>query len=155
MNEVRKILTLCGSTWAKIGAEFTFLGGKPECEQCNLKKVCLKLREGAKYKIVSLRGNSLHECPLHENGVIAAEVVELPILALIDSKMAVEGAKIHFESKKCEHTDCAMYRLCNSVELDDGEVVIVEKVIGDAPTECKKGYSVKLVELARDDQQNP
>jgi len=150
MDEVNKVITLCGKDWAKIGVEFTFLGGKPECENCKIKRTCLRLREGAKYKIVGLRDGTVQECPLHDEGVIAVEVVELPILALIDSKMAVEGAKIHFENKKCEYLDCTMYKLCNPVELDDGEVVIVEKVIGDSPTDCKKGYSVKVVELGRE-----
>ena len=76
------------------------------------------------------------------------EVVELPILALIDSNMAVEGATIHFKNENCDYYDCAMYKLCHP-ELEDGEAVVIEKVIGDSPTECKKGRSVKLVELAR------
>lgn len=147
MNEVRKLITLCGKNWAKIGVEFTFIGGQPECENCMLKVACLKLKKGVKYKIVALRGN-VQECPLHDEGVVSVEVVELPILALINSNMAVEGATIHFKNENCDYYDCAMYKLCHP-ELEDGEAVVIEKVIGDSPTECKKGRSVKLVELAR------
>jgi len=150
MDKVNKIVTLCGKDWAKIGVEFIFLGGKQECENCKLKNVCLKLRKGAKYKIVGLRNGTVQDCPLHDEGVVAVEVVELPIVALIDSKMAVEGAKIKFESKKCNYFDCEMYNLCNPIELKDGDTIIVEKVIGDAPAQCKRGYNMKVVELRRE-----
>ncbi len=151
MEEVSKIITLCGKDWAKIGVEFLFLGGKQECENCKLKNICLRLREGAKYKIVGLRDGEVHECPLHDEGVVAVEVVELPIVALIDSKMAVEGAKIRFEGKRCNVLDCEMFNLCNPVELKDGDSVVVEKVIGDAPAECRRGFSLKVVELRREE----
>jgi len=150
MDEVNRIVTLCGRDWAKIGVEFTFLGGKGECENCKVKRTCLRLREGAKYKIVGLRNGTVQECPLHDEGVVAVEVVELPIMALIDSKMAVEGAKLHFENR-CNILDCSMYNLCSPVELKAGEAVVVEKVIGDAPERCEKGYSMKVVELKREE----
>jgi len=149
MDEVNKIITLCGKDWANIGVEFTFLGGKAECEGCKVKRTCLRLRENAKYKIVNLRDGTVQECALHDNGVVAVEVVELPIIALLDSKKSVPGAKIKYEKKNCNLLDCSMYNLCNPVELRDGETVVVEKVIGDSPGVCKKGYSVKVVELVR------
>jgi len=151
MEEVNKIITLCSKDWAKIGVEFTFLGGKAECENCKIKRTCLRLREGAKYKIVGLRDGTVQECPLHDEGVVAVEVVELPIIALIESKIAVEGTKFHYEAKKCGLFDCKMYSLCHPVELKNGERVIVEKVIGDAPESCPKGYSVVVAELKRED----
>ncbi|AEA46117.1 UPF0179 family protein [Archaeoglobus veneficus] len=149
MEEVDKIITLCGRDWAKVGMEFTFLGGKAECENCKLKRTCLRLREGSKYKIVGLRDGTPQECPLHDEGVVAVEVIELPILALIDSKMAVEGAKLHFE-RRCNFIGCSMYNLCSPVELQSGDAVIVERIIGDAPEKCQKGFSLKVVELKRE-----
>ncbi|RUM35239.1 MAG: hypothetical protein DSY33_00060 [Archaeoglobus sp.] len=149
MDEVDKIITLCGKDWAKIGVEFTFIGGKAECETCKLKRTCLRLREGAKYKIVGLRDGTLQDCPLHDEGVVAVEVIELPIIALIDSKMAVEGAKLHF-MRRCRNIECSMYNLCNPVELKDGDTVFVERIIGDAPEKCQKGYCLRVVELKRE-----
>jgi len=148
-EEVNRIITLCGKDWAKIGTEFIFLGGKAECENCKIKKACLRLREGAKYKIVGLRDGAVQDCPLHDEGVVAVEVVELPIIALVDSKIAVEGTKFHYEEKKCDIFNCSMYSLCHPVELNNGETVVVEKVIGDAPEQCQKGYSVVVAELRR------
>ena len=150
MDEVSRIVTLCGKDWAKIGVEFTFLGGKGECENCRVKRTCLRLREGAKYKIVGLRDGTVQECPLHDEGVVAVEVVELPIIALVDSKMAVEGAKLQF-GNRCNVLDCPMYNLCNPVELRNGGVVVIEKVIGDSPEKCAKGYAMKVVELKREE----
>jgi len=148
-EEVNRIITLCGKDWAKIGTEFIFLGGKYECQACKIKKTCLKLREGAKYKIVGLRDGAVQECPLHDEGVVAVEVVELPIIALVDSKIAVEGARFHYEEKKCDILNCSMFSLCHPVELKNGERVFVEKVIGDAPERCQKGHSVVVAELRR------
>uniref|UniRef100_A0A7C3M9M1 UPF0179 protein ENN70_05735 n=1 Tax=Archaeoglobus fulgidus TaxID=2234 RepID=A0A7C3M9M1_ARCFL len=148
-EEVNKIITLCGKDWAKIGVEFIFLGGKQECESCKIKKTCLKLKEGAKYKIVGLRDGTVQECPLHDEGVVAVEVVELPIIALVDSKIAVEGAKFHFEQRTCDAYECSMHSLCHPIELKSGDSVIVERVIGDAPEQCRKGYSVIVAELRR------
>lgn len=148
-EEVNRIITLCGKDWAKIGTEFIFLGETDECQSCKIKKTCLKLREGAKYKIVGLRDGTVQECPLHDEGVVAVEVVELPIIALVDSKIAVEGARFHYEEKKCEILNCNMFSLCHPVELKNGEEVLVEKIIGDAPERCQKGYSVVVAELRR------
>ncbi len=148
MGDVNKIITLCGKDWAKIGVEFLFLGGRQECENCKLKNICLRLREGSKYKIVGLRNGVVHECPLHDEGVVAVEVVELPIMALVDSKVAVEGAKIRFENR-CNTIDCELYGLCNPIELKNGDYVIVKNIIGDPPVKCKRGYSLKIVELER------
>jgi hypothetical protein len=149
MDEVNKIITLCGKDWANVGVEFTFIGGAQECENCKIKRTCLRLRENAKYKIVGLRDGTVQECALHDNGVIAVEVVELPIIALIDAKKSVPGAKIKYSKKECGHLDCNMYNLCHPIEVRDGEEVIVDKVIGDSPGMCEKGYSVKIVELLR------
>jgi len=148
-GEVNRIITLCGKNWAKIGVEFIFLGGKPECENCRIKKACLRLREGAKYKIVALRDGTVQECALHEDGVIAVEVVELPIIALIDSNLA-EGAKMKYEERVCDRYECSMFNLCHPVELKNGEMVVVSKIIGEAPDTCVLGFNVVVAELQRE-----
>ncbi|MEM0203221.1 MAG: UPF0179 family protein [Archaeoglobaceae archaeon] len=148
-GEVNRIITLCGKSWAKIGVEFMFLGGKPECENCKIKKTCLKLREGAKYKIVALRDGTVQECALHEEGVVAVEVIELPVIALVESTLT-EGAKFKYEERKCNHYECGMYNLCHPIELKDGEIVTVGKIIGDSPEKCVLGYNFVVAELTRE-----
>jgi len=96
-----------------------------------------------------LRNGVVHDCPLHDEGVVAVEVVELPIMALVDSKVAVEGTKIKFE-RRCDNINCELYNLCNPVELKNGDHVLVKKIIGDPPVPCAKGFSLKIVELERE-----
>jgi hypothetical protein len=143
-----RIITLCGKNWANIGVEFIYYGGAEDCNNCRLKNTCLNLREKSKYKIVGLREGSVQDCPIHDEGVIAVEVVELPALGLIEPKKAVSGTKLKYESKKCDVFQCPMFNLCHPVEIE-GEKVVVLKVIGDAPYDCQKGYSFKVVEFQR------
>lgn len=145
-DDVNKIITLCGVNWAVTGIEFTFLGGREECEACRLKKVCLKLKRGSRYKIVGLRNGDVHSCQLHDEGVIAVEVVELPILVAIEAKKALEGAKISI-NETCSRINCSFFNLCNPSELAPNEVVIVES-IGET-FECPAGKIMKIVEVRR------
>ncbi|WP_457590464.1 UPF0179 family protein [Geoglobus sp.] len=147
-DEVSKIITLCGKDWAVTGLEFTFLGGKEECESCRLRKVCLKLRVGSKYKIVGLRNGETHPCPIHDEGVVAVEVVELPILLAVDARTAVEGAKITLNGR-CSRVDCNFFNLCNPSQLMPSESVIIESV-GES-FECPNGRTMKIVEVRRAD----
>ncbi len=148
-ESVAKTITLCGKNWAKVGVEFIFYGGVEDCAQCRLRNTCMNLREKAKYKIVGMRDGTVQECPIHDEGVIAVEVVELPAIGLIEAKKAVQGAKLKYESRKCEFIDCQMYNLCHPPEID-GERVTVQGIIGDAPYECEKGYTLKVVEFRRE-----
>ncbi|MCS7121020.1 MAG: UPF0179 family protein [Archaeoglobaceae archaeon] len=147
MEEANKIITLCSKNWAKIGVEFIFLGGKNECEDCRLKKTCLRLKNGAKYKIVGLREGETFECPLHDEGVVAVEVVEMPVIALIDSKL-VEGVKFQYQERVCDE-ECDMQNLCKPAELKGGENLVVQKIIGNSPGKCTKNYNLVLAELRR------
>ncbi len=148
-DEVNRIITLCGKNWAVTGTEFIFLGGKEECESCRLRKVCLKLRVGAKYKIVGLRNGEIQPCQLHDDGVIAVEVVELPILLAVDAKTAVEGAKIRLNGR-CQRIDCGFFNLCNPAQIARDESVIIESV-GES-FECPGGKTMKIVEVRRLEQ---
>ena len=144
--DAQKIITVCGKDWAEVGIEFTYLGGGKECENCKINKVCLKLKKGCKYKIVGLRNGEVHPCPLHDEGVVAVEVVELPLIVAVESKMAVEGMKISIENS-CFEVNCVYYNLCNPIEFESEEFV-VEKVIG-GNVDCKNGRKLTLVELRR------
>jgi len=144
--DAQKIITVCGRDWAEVGVEFVYLGESKECESCKISKVCLKLKKGWKYKIVGLRNGDIHPCPLHDDGVIAVEVVELPMIVAVESKMAVEGMKVSLNNS-CADVSCIYYNLCNPIEFGEEEFVI-EKVIGDT-IDCKSGKKMRLVELRR------
>ncbi len=140
-----KIVTLIGRKQAKIGYKFTFL--KPankECEKCKLYTSCIEnLKEGQTYEIVAIR-KKFHECPVHEDGVQIVEVKEKEKIALIESKIAFEGAIITFLTPNCREFTCKSYERCNTNLESEKKYKIIE-VLEEQP--CKLGKKLKLAKL--------
>jgi len=149
MSEATTQITLIGTKLATIGMEFIFEGPTSECENCKLKNTCTGLEPGRRYRVLGLRGDLLHECPIHEEGVRAVEVIESPIIAAIDSRKAFAGSKTVLELPKCGNENCPMYELCHPVGLKEGDRCTIVEVVGESPEECSQGYKLKLVELKR------
>ncbi|MHC1570745.1 MAG: UPF0179 family protein [Methermicoccaceae archaeon] len=149
MEEMDTIITLIGSEVATEGYEFIFRGGATECRTCRLKNACLNLHEGSKYRVVRLRDAPVHDCPLHEGGVKAVEVVEAPFLVAIESRKAFAGSKVVYTPVECGENGCSMYELCHPMGLDEGDKCTITRVVGNMPESCPKGISLKLVELER------
>lgn len=145
-SEANRIITLCGKHWAINGLEFVFLGGASECESCRLKKVCLKLKVGSKYKIVGIRNGEVQPCSIHDDGVIAVEVVELPLMMAVDSKLAVKGAIVRANGN-CSYVDCHFFNICNPPSIEKDETLEVVNV-GEA-FDCPKGKILRVVEVQR------
>ncbi|MHC1566962.1 MAG: UPF0179 family protein [Candidatus Syntropharchaeia archaeon] len=141
-------ITLIGTRLAKIGTEFIFNGPVVECENCKLRDTCLNLETGRKYRIVGLR-NTKHECPIHDSGVCAVEVVESPIIVAIETKKAFNGSKIIFEAPECNEVNCSLYDLCHPLGIKNGDRFTISEVIGNTPEACPQGLSLKLVEVKR------
>jgi len=141
-------VTLIGMRLAKVGTEFAFNGPTSECEGCKLKNTCMNLDVGRRYRIVGTR-DAHHECPLHDGGVYAVEVVESPIIAAIESRKALVDAKISFEPPKCDKKDCRIYDLCHPFGLRSGDKCTISSILGDAPEDCADGLALRLVELKR------
>ncbi|UZE92626.1 MAG: UPF0179 family protein [Methanosarcinales archaeon] len=140
-------VTLIGKRQAMIGAEFVFLGTSTECKNCKLRKTCMNLDAGRRYVITGLR-NVQHECPVHESGATVVEVMEAPIVAAIDVKRALKGAKISFEMQKCDEKMCRAYDFCHPAGLQNGDKCTIVKVVSEMPEhDCKR--SLKLAELKR------
>lgn len=146
MTDTDTTITLVGSRLAKEGADFVFLGESRECQKCKLKRTCLNLEPGRKYRIVKMRGDTVHECFIHDAGVIAVEVVSSPIVAAIDSKKAIAGARISYERPKCSSYDDSLYDLMNPEGIKSGDKCTVARVIENID-EGLSGCSLKKVEL--------
>ncbi|MDY6964563.1 MAG: UPF0179 family protein [Halobacteriota archaeon] len=142
-------VTLIGTKLAKIGNEFIYKGSSVECDSCKLKNSCLNLFIGKRYRILGLRGGTEHDCPIHDSGVVAVEVIESPVFTAIESRRAFNGSKIFFEHIQCDNKDCNAYELCHPTGLNDGDRYTISKVIGDISDDCSKDLSLKLVELKR------
>ncbi len=149
MSEASTQITLIGTKLATIGMEFTFNGPTPECETCKLRNTCINLEPQRRYRVLGVRGELVHECPIHEAGVRAVEVAESPIIAAFDARKAFPGSKIAFEPVRCEQTNCSMYEICHPAGLREGERYTIVEVVGEAPEECPRGNVLKLVEFRR------
>ncbi|MHC1624901.1 MAG: UPF0179 family protein [Methermicoccaceae archaeon] len=149
-TEQDTVITLLGKVVAEPDYEFIFLGESGECRKCKLRNTCLNLSEGSRYKVVRLRPSApVHQCPLHEGGVLAVEVIEVPYTLAIESRKAFEGSKIVYTSVGCDNRECEMYDLCNPPGIEEGEKGTIVNVLGPLPKECPNGYSLKLVEFQR------
>ncbi len=143
--EEEKIVTLIGTKQANVGDEFIFLGvsNSKRCEECRLKKSCMNLEAGRRYRIEHVRDEIKHDCSIHEEGVRVIEVIEPQIRVAIDAKYAFKGSKIVFEPVNCEDTE--LFDLCHPPGLKKGDKCTILDVIGDVPGE----QDLKLVEVKR------
>lgn len=148
MKEEKKITTLIGIKLAKEGEEFIFLGEAKKCESCKLRNSCMNLQLGRRYRIEKVKKDTKHECFIHEDGVYVVEVEEAPITAAIGARKAFEGSKIVFEMPECDKIPCELRDFCFPLGLKKGDKCTILKVM-DMPGDCKKGYSLKLVEVKR------
>ncbi len=144
-----KIITLIGTKLAKVGNEFIFKGVTKECEPCKLNKTCLNLNPGSRYRITDLRTGGKLECFIHDSGVCAVEVVETPIIMSIESRKAIKGSKIIYETPACNLANCSNYRLCFPSGLKHGDKFTIINVVGEISEHCEKGHALKVVEVNR------
>ncbi len=148
MEESDTIITLIGTKLAKVGNEFIFKGAARECEPCKLNKTCLGLNPGSRYRITSIRTGDKLECFVHDSGVCAVEVVEVPIKMATESRKAIKGSKIVYEHL-CALSNCENFVLCRPSGLIPGDKFIIMNVEGEINSPCNKGYSLKVVEVKR------
>jgi len=146
MIQKKPKVTLIGALMARQGLEFIYEGPIGECETCKVRKVCHNLQPGRKYRIVEVRANTRHECPVHMHSACAVEVIESSIVALINADMAIVNSKIQYEFS-CNKTHCKSYDLCHPEGILEREKYVVGEILGNAPDVCEKGRSLKLVEL--------
>ena len=138
------LLTVIGKILAKEGLVFTYMGPLSNCKECKVKNICFHLERGRKYRVLSSR-DVLHECAVHEEGVVVVEVEEIPLEAVIPKKQAMEGSTITLELPKCRERGCEFYRLCIPIGSDSGQkksVLMVGKKV-----KCAAGEDRVSVEL--------
>ena len=141
------IVTLIGVRMAKPGVEFIYRGKSRDCNGCNLKNTCLNLDEGGQYKIVSIRNAAPLDCLIHDGGVQAVDVVEIPWKVFIESSKAYEGSTIIYEPFECDEKDCEMFEMCQHSGPIPGQKYKILKIIGEPSGECIRDISFKIVEM--------
>ncbi len=143
------IVTLIGMKLAREGVEFVFTATPDECEHCRMRSTCTNLDEGRRYRVVKVRSGTGHDCPIHDGGVIAVEVVEPTIRAAIDSKKCFDRSKIIYEPKDCRFIDCKFREFCFPPGLIKGDKYVILNILGDLQDNCENARSLKVVELKR------
>ena len=138
------LLTVIGKRLAKDGLTFTFMGPLSNCKECKVKNICFHLEHGRQYKIVGTR-DVLHECPIHEEGVVVVEIEPVTEQRVIPRKQAMEGSTISIDLAKCRERHCVYYRLCLPFGAVTGQKRNVVKV--GKKVDCPKGEDRVLVEL--------
>ncbi|MCD4703178.1 MAG: UPF0179 family protein, partial [Methanosarcinaceae archaeon] len=130
MTDTDSIITLIGPDLTKESLEFIFEGEAPECNTCKLKNTCMSLEKGRRYQISKILNETVHNCPLHDGGARVVEVIMAPIIAAIDSKNAIKGAKIKYSAPKYDGTDSEIYDLCHPLGLKDGDKCTISEILG-------------------------
>ncbi len=139
-------ITLIGSDLAVDGLEFVYRGELEECEGCRMHKVCNNLTPKKSYRIVGIRNSAVHPCNIHHNGVCAVEVIDSPVIVLIDAKKAILNSEITMDYI-CPEIGCSNYDRCFPEGLVENGKYIVTRIINSEKESCERGKSLKNVEL--------
>ena len=145
--EEERIITIVGSVLAKEGAEFTYAGPDAACEGCKVARVChnTKLRVGRRYRVAATR-KTHHECPLHEGGAEAVEVVDSEMTVVIPTSQATRRTRIIY-TPVCDERFCKGYAFCHPDGMMEKEKYVVMEVLGSYSETCPKG--IKNLKLAK------
>ena len=138
-------VTLLGKLQAKPGHCFEYVGPLGECKDCKVKQVCFNLKEGHRYRVLNIRSTQ-HECPVHEEGVVAVEFEPLALEAVLDRDDAIAQAVVELVESRCGQKGCPNFDLCNlSLKLGPGRSFRVARVV--SPVTCPAGRTAFLVQL--------
>lgn len=85
-----------------------------------------------------------HFCPVIGDEMVVVEVESEPVLAAVESKVAVEGVSLAYSKVECSAT-CTYRDYCTRAPLLNGENVKVVRVLSRIP--CPQSRSLTLVEL--------
>lgn len=146
MSDENVKITLIGTTIAEVGLEFVYRGELEGCEGCRMHKVCNNLTPKKRYRIVGIRNDTVHPCNIHHEGVCAVEVIESPIVVLVDAKKAILNSEITV-NQICPEIGCPNYDLCFPEGLIENGKYLVTKIAGTAAESCERGKGLKKVEL--------
>ena len=145
--EEERIITIVGSVLAKEGAEFTYAGPDAACEGCKVARVChnTKLRAGRRYRVAATR-KTHHECPLHEGGAEAVEVVDSEMTVVIPTSQATRRTRIVY-TPVCDERFCKGYAFCHPDWMVEKQKYVVMEVLDSYSETCPKG--IKNLKLAK------
>lgn len=137
-------ITLIGEHIARVGTQFVFNGGAPECRECKLKIACLNLEPGQHYKVVEVRPKHHDECLIHEEGVRIVRVEETTHQIAVRRRQALEGSLISPDERRCDYIGCPNYRLCFPLGAKKSKYKVIRDM---GAVQCSIGEDLRLIEV--------
>ena len=111
-SDKEKKITLLGVKLSKPGNKFIFLGECAACEDCRLRGACLKLEKDRIYEVTEVH-DTIHECPVFEDGVKTVEIIEPTFEVTTGATLAIEGATVTVPERDCDLIECTYFRKCH------------------------------------------
>lgn len=139
-------ITLIGNELAVEGLEFVYRGELEDCEGCRMFKVCNNLTPKKSYRITGIRNSNVLPCNVHHGGVCAVEVIDSPVMVLIDAKKAILNSEITMDFV-CPEIDCPNYDRCFPEGLVENGKYLVTQIMDSEKEFCERGKNLKNVEL--------
>ena len=145
MEQKKTRVTIVGSVFARPGVQFVYTGKTEECESCSISRVCHNLETGRRYEVVAVRAAN-HVCPIHHQGTVTVDVVEVPIDIRIAALQAKKNTTITIKGPDCDEA-CLWYADCHPVGVVNGQKYIITEILPGEPVECRVGPSPVLVKV--------
>lgn len=140
------MIALVDKSSAVLDKSFLYLGEGDECANCSRRLAChSNLVKGHLYRVTEVKPK-VHPCPIF--GEVRVCVVEEDMIKVaISSSGAYPEAKITYHKMKCDDILCPEASICIPEGIEDGEKVLVEKVLGRL--ECPQGKILTMLTLKR------
>lgn len=137
MEPKKTKVTIVGSVQARPGCEFVYLGRTEECESCSIARVCHNLDIGRRYQVVAIRA-ATHHCPVHLNGAVTVDVLEIPMEITLPVGVAHKNTTITLRFP-CNEKDCIQYGDCHPAGSREGQKYIITDITGPETDLCPLG----------------
>lgn len=145
MEQKKTRVTIVGSTYARPGVQFIYMGRTEECESCSISRVCHNLEPGKRYEVVAIRAAS-HSCPVHVKGSVTVDVAEASFAVRVPASLARKNTTIIARPGECDES-CSSYADCHPAGFVPGQKYIITEIIGEEPVTCGEGLSPVLVRV--------
>lgn len=138
------VISLIPKNAAKVGYQFTHLGGTKTCQECKFLSVCVgSLDVGSTYEIIIVREKE-HPCLIDNGLMVVCELEEKNDFVTVRDQKFLENIVLTREPIDCTEVFCNNYEHCVSTKYDLTTKIKVLKNLGKI--DCPLGYQLVLVE---------
>lgn len=139
--------TLVPKSVAKVGYQFTHLGGVETCKKCQFLPVCVNsLNVNSSYEIVEIREKE-HPCLLEEQPMVVCEVKEINDMISVKDQKYLDNVIVTREPIECLEILCDNHEYCVLSKYEKLSKIKIQKVI--RKLHCPLNYNLVLVEVKK------